>query len=96
MSYPSHYANGELGCANPASCPYEIVLETMNRANAQLAEGRRAKLRPWVQDFTLGGDPVYGPYQVSEQIRGANDGGGVGFALWNAGNEYTDGVDYSP
>lgn len=96
MAYPSHYSNGELGCANPASCPYEIVLETTRRGYAQFTSGQRAKLRAWVQDFTLAGDPPYGPREISAQIRGNNDGGGVGFCLWNAGNSYTDGVDYSP
>ncbi len=96
MAYPSHYSDGELGCANPASCPYEIVLETVKRGYAQLTSGQRAKLRAWVQDFTLAGDPVYGPREIGAQIRGNNDGGGVGFCLWNAGNTYTDGVDYSP
>lgn len=96
MAYPSHYSNGELGCANPASCPYEIVLETVNRAYAQLTSGQRVRIRTWVQDFTLGGDPVYGRYEVGEQVRGNNDGGGIGFLLWNAGNRYTDGVNYSP
>ena len=96
MAYPSHYSNGELGCANPAACPYEIVLETVNRAYAQFDSGQRAKIRTWVQDFTLGGDPAYGPYEVGEQVRANNDAGGIGFLLWNAGNRYTDGVDYSP
>jgi hypothetical protein len=96
MAYPSHYSNGELGCANPASCPYEIVLETVNRAYAQFNSGQRAKVRTWVQDFTLAGDPSYGPFEVGEQVRANNDAGGVGFLLWNAGNRYTDGVDYSP
>ena len=96
MAYPSHYTNGELGCANPASCPYEIVLETVNRAYAQFNAGQRAKVRTWVQDFTLSGDPDYGPFEVGEQVRANNDGGGIGFLLWNAGNRYTDGVNYSP
>lgn len=95
MSYPSHYTPGELGCANPNACPYEIVLETLERAQAQMAEGQRARLRPWVQDFDLG-DPPYGPVQVEAQIRAAWDGGAAGWCLWNAGNVYTTGVDYSP
>ncbi len=95
MAYPSHYSPGEQGCANPNTCPYKIVLETMNRAHLQMAEGQRAKLRPWLQDFDLG-EPPYGPYEVGEQVRAAFDGGAVGFLLWNAGNVYTNGVDYSP
>lgn len=96
MAYPSHYSRGEQGCANPASCPYAIVLETVRRAKLQMAEGQRARIRPWLQDFTLAGDPLYGPKEVEEQIRAAYDGGSVGYCLWNAGNVYTRGVDYSP
>jgi hypothetical protein len=95
MSYPSHYTPGELGCANPNACPYEIVLETLNRAHAQMTEGQRAILRPWVQDFDLGAPP-YGPPEVQAQILASWDGGAVGWCLWNAGNVYTQGVDYSP
>jgi hypothetical protein len=95
MSYPSHYTPGELGCANPNACPYEIVLETLNRAHAQMTEGQQAKLRPWVQDFDLGAPP-YGPLEVQAQILASWDAGGVGWCLWNAGNVYTQGVDYSP
>ncbi len=95
MSYPSHYSPGEQGCANPNDCPYTIVLETIKRAYTQMAEGQRAKVRPWLQDFDLG-EPPYGPKEIQEQIRAAHDGGAVGWCLWNAGNVYTDGVDYSP
>lgn len=95
MSYPSHYSPGELGCANPNACPYPIVLETVKRAYAQMTEGQRAKVRPWLQDFDLG-DPPYGPKEVEEEIKAAHEGGAVGWCLWNAGNVYTDGVDYSP
>ncbi len=95
MSYPSHYAPGEQGCANPAACPYIIVLETVKRGYAQMTEGQRAKVRPWLQDFDLG-EPSYGPKEVQEQIRAAHEAGAVGWCLWNAGNVYTDGVDYRP
>ncbi len=95
MAYPSHYSPGEQGCANPNACPYPIVLETLKRAHAQMSEGQRARLRPWLQDFDLG-VPPYGPTEVEAQIRAARDGGAVGWSLWNAGNVYTQGVDYSP
>ena len=95
MSYPSHYSPGEQGCANPNACPYIIVLETMKRAHEQMAGGQRAILRPWLQDFDLG-SPPYGPTEVEEQILAAQDGGAFGWCLWNAGNVYTDEVDYSP
>ncbi len=95
MAYPSHYSPGELGCANPNACPYEIVLETLRRAYAQMIEGQRSRLRPWLQDFDLG-PPAYGPAEVQAQILAAHDMGASGWLLWNAGNVYTTGVDYSP
>lgn len=95
MSYPSHYSPGELGCANPNTCPYEIVLETVLRAYSQMTGGQRAKVRPWLQDFDLG-SPPYGPAEVEAEIRASWDAGGVGWLLWNAGNQYTTGLDYSP
>ena len=52
--------------------------------------------RPADAAVVLAGDPDYGPTEIREQIRGNDDGGGVGFCLWNAGNRYTDGVDYTP
>lgn len=95
MSYPSHYSPGELGCPNPNACPYEIVLETLRLAHTQMSAGQRAELRPWLQDFDLGA-PLYGPAEVGAQIRAAQDGGAVGWCLWNAANVYTDGVNYRP
>jgi len=95
MAYPSHYSPGEQGCANPNACPYEIARETMLQAHGQMTGTQRAKVRPWLQDFDLGA-PDYGPAEVSAQIKGVWDGGGWGWCLWNAGNEYSYGVDYSP
>lgn len=95
MAYPSHYSPGELGCANPNACPYEIVRETVIRAYNQMTETQRALVRPWLQDFDLG-SPPYGPAEVAAQIQASWDGGGWGWCLWNAGNVYTQGVDYSP
>jgi len=95
MAYPSHYSPGEQGCANPNACPYEIVHETVIQAYGQMTQTQRARVRAWLQDFDLGA-PDYGPAEVAAQIKAAWDAGGWGWCLWNAGNEYTPGVDYSP
>jgi hypothetical protein len=95
MAYPSHYSPGELGCPNPTACPYEIILETLRLGYAQMTEGQRALLRPWLQDFTIS-NPPYGPAEIEAQIRATQEGGGVGWCLWNAANIYTDGVNYRP
>jgi hypothetical protein len=51
-------------------------------------EGKRAKMRPWLQDFKLGA--VYDKKMVLDQIQAARDAGVSGFSMWNARNVYTD------
>ncbi len=46
------------------------------------------KLRPWLQDFTLGA-PVYGTTEVKAQIKATYDVGLTSWLLWNASNNYT-------
>ncbi|MCU0494654.1 MAG: putative glycoside hydrolase, partial [Chloroflexaceae bacterium] len=94
MVYPSHFYNNELGFDNAAAHPYEIITESMKRGSV-LVEGKRAKLRPWLQDFTLIWVPKdqivrYGVKEVRAQIDAAdNYPGVVGWALWSADNLYT-------
>ena len=97
MVYPSHYANGYNGYANPAEYPYEVVHLSMQQAQArlvalQLANPNQtfAKLRPWVQDFDLGAD--YDSLMVQAQIQAAADALGQnfsGFLVWAPTNWYT-------
>ncbi len=49
---------------------------------------KRAKLRPWLQDFSLG-NPPYKAEQVKDQIRGTYDAGLTDWIMWNASNRYT-------
>lgn len=96
MVYPSHYPPGWKGFSNPAAHPYEVILLAMsegrNREMAwHLAAGRAtstpSKLRPWLQDFHLGG--TYGVAEVDAQIKAAYDAGLSSWMIWNAGNKYT-------
>ncbi|MBI4132831.1 MAG: hypothetical protein HY473_01965 [Candidatus Sungbacteria bacterium] len=54
---------------------------------------RRARLRPWLQDFNLGVDTSRGIYydakKVRAQIEAAEAAGASGWLLWNAENIYT-------
>src|SRR5699024_3870619 len=55
----------------------------------------------WIQDFSApwlgdGNYKEYGKEDVEAQIRGLNEAGVDEFLLWNASNEYTEGVDYKP
>src|SRR5699024_5790612 len=57
--------------------------------------------RPWIQDFTAswlgsGNYKEYGREEVEAQIRAWNESGIDGFVLWNASNNYTQKVDYTP
>jgi hypothetical protein len=51
-------------------------------------EGTGAKLRPWLQDFTL--RVPYTPAEVRAQITATEDLGIDEWLLWNARNRYTE------
>jgi hypothetical protein len=87
MIYPSHYPRGHLGLKNPAEHPYRIIYDASLRGMKRL-EGKRAKMRPWLQDFKLGA--VYDKKMIMDQIQAARDAGVSGFAMWNARNVYTE------
>ena len=99
MAYPSHYANGFEGFANPALFPYEVVKDTLDKSlvtlhtptSTQAVAAVQKKLRPWIQDFDLGA--VYDASKVEAQIKAARDANASGWMLWNARNVYTP-ADY--
>ena len=99
MVYPSHYPPKFLRFANPAEHPYEVIYYTMKSARERLMAfqdktgNRRANFRPWLQDFKLGAD--YTQAMVEAEIKATQDALGdyyKGFMLWNAGNNYHEGV----
>src|SRR6185503_7981639 len=47
------------------------------------------KIRPYLQDFSLG-QPAYGAPEVRAQIQAAYDAGVQDWVLWNAGSHYTE------
>ncbi len=97
MVYPSHYVNGFLGFANPADYPYEVIKNALDNARVRREAYSKsndtvmpAKIRPWLQDFTLGA--VYDAPMVSREIKAVTDSMGEdfnGFLLWNPSNIYT-------
>ena len=86
MVYPSHWAPGEYGVANPNAQPYDIVLRSLEDFQKDV-RGTGARVVPWLQDFSLGVD--YGPAQVDAQIQGARDAGIDEFLLWDPSVTYT-------
>jgi len=90
MVYPSHYALGSYGIANPNAAPYETVYHSLSDAVKRLnkVDGFKAEIRPWLQDFTLG-SPPYGAKEVRAQIRATYDAGLSEWILWDPANTYT-------
>ncbi|MCW5941212.1 MAG: putative glycoside hydrolase [Fimbriimonadaceae bacterium] len=86
MVYPSHYARGEYGIKDPTSSPYAIVLKSLGDYRRRLPD---KALRPWLQDFSLGG-VAYGAKEVRAQIKAARELGYSEYLLWNAKNRYTE------
>jgi len=90
MMYPSHYAAGHLGLANPAAAP-GVVIENGMKKGAPIFLGTRAKVRPWIQAFHLGA--VYDAEKIRAQIDAVERHTDAGWLLWNAANRYgTDGL----
>jgi hypothetical protein len=93
MVYPSGYHRGIPGVRNPVAQPYEIVKESVRLTRKRSAPGT-VQVRPWLQDFRdyAFDRRIFGVNEIRAQIRGARDGGAVGFMLWNPRNDYTGGA----
>lgn len=89
MVYPSHFANGWNGFANPAEHPYDVIKISMSKAveRAKALGVDPLKLRPWLQDFNLGA--TYTADMVRAQIKGTYDSGLDSWLMWSAANTYT-------
>jgi hypothetical protein len=87
MMYPSHYPSGHLGLSNPASNPY-AVFENGMKLGMPKFEGKRAKVRPWIQAFDLGA--VYDAEKIRAQIEVVEKYADAGWLMWNASNRYTE------
>jgi hypothetical protein len=91
MVYPSHYPPQFQGFANPAEHPYEVVYQSLIRAEKDL-KNTKTKLRPWLQDFDLGAK--YTGEMIKLQKKASYDSKSFGWLLWNASNRYTsEGLD---
>ncbi|MGN8644602.1 putative glycoside hydrolase [Gracilibacillus sp. HCP3S3_G5_1] len=101
MIYPSHWTP-YFGIDFPDKEPYRLVNEYAKVENEVLgALDNPPVSRPWIQDFEapwLYSGPTfqYGVEEVEAQIRALNENGIDEFLIWNAGNTYTEGVDYTP
>jgi hypothetical protein len=89
MVYPSHYSPGEYNLEDPNAVPGETVTQSLLDFQRAL-EGRKARLTPWLQDFSLG--RTYTIDDVRSQIQAARSLGTHGFLLWNAEGVYNAAV----
>lgn len=101
MIYPSHWTP-YFGIDFPDKEPYRIVTEYAKVENELLGKLENPPVsRPWIQDFEApwlyNGPPTpYGKKEVEAQIKALNENGIKEFLIWNAGNVYTENVDYIP
>jgi hypothetical protein len=87
MLYPSHYTKGNYGIRDPEKDPYRTVKLSVEDAKRRI-NGTRARLRPWIQDFSL--RVRYTPAHVRAQIKALEEEGVHEFLLWNASNRYSE------
>jgi hypothetical protein len=87
MVYPSHYRSGEHGLDDPSAEPGLTVSRSLLHFRREL-RGRKAKLIPWLEDFSLGRART--PEEVRAQIEAARNAGATGYMLWNPLGEYTE------
>jgi hypothetical protein len=90
MVYPSHYQRGVYGASSPNAAPYHMVRRALQdglRRSRAIDSTGTAEIRPYLQAFTLG-KPRYGPFEVREQIRAAEELGIRSWVLWNPGSRY--------
>jgi hypothetical protein len=86
MVYPSHFNRGEYGIDDPNAWPGRTVSRSLNDFQ-QALEGRKVRLTPWLQDFSLG--RTYTIDDVRLQIAAARRMGADGFLLWNPEGVYS-------
>lgn len=99
MIYPSHWTS-YFGIEKPDTEPYRLVIEYARVENQVLGALENPPVsRPWLQDFEApwlysGPAKQYGKAEVEAQIKALYENGIDEFLLWNAGNVYTENVDY--
>jgi hypothetical protein len=84
MVYPSHYRRWNYGLAEPNKEPYKVVYFALANALKKIPV---KKLRPWLQDFSLG--YKYGKDEVAAQIQACHDNKVNNWLLWNPRCVYT-------
>ncbi|MDB4984560.1 MAG: hypothetical protein JWM20_739 [Patescibacteria group bacterium] len=102
MIYPSHYAPGTYGLKDPGAQPYALIMAALKGAKTKIdkfqadpnisaetkASVTYSKIRPWLQDFSIGRDH-YTAEMVSAQMKATYDSGIQSWLMWDPSNKYT-------
>ncbi|WP_047982383.1 putative glycoside hydrolase [Ornithinibacillus contaminans] len=105
MIYPSHWSNNYFDIPLPDAEPYRLTEEYAKVENEVLGKLENPPVsRPWIQDFEAPwiysgtGIPTtqYGKAEVEAQIKALQDNGIQEYLIWNAGNTYSENVDFTP
>lgn len=86
MLYPSHFNRGFDGFDSPADEGYHFYHKGAQRV-LELSEKPGMVVRPWLQAFRWR-VTNYNEDYIRDQIKGNHEGGGLGWMMWNAGNDY--------
>ena len=86
MLYPSHFNAGFDGFKKPADEGFYFY-DVGSRKVLEKAAGHDVVVRPWLQAFKWRVSN-YNQHYIREQVRGTYAGGGLGWLMWNAGNQY--------
>ena len=90
MVYPSHFDPTSIDVGGePNDFPYDTVHLAV-KLGLKKMPGYETKMRPWLQDFTLGGMSAYGADQVDAQIKASEELDTSGWMLWNPNSEFTE------
>ncbi|MFN0074351.1 MAG: putative glycoside hydrolase [Chloroflexota bacterium] len=96
MIYPSTFGAGLPGMLNfpgVINDPYRTVYETVVRA-VRRTDGQRARIRPWLQyfdDYPWQTRKRYDDPEIRAQIRASDEGGALGWMLWDPTNRFDRG-----
>lgn len=87
MLYPSHFAPGFAGFANPADHPQALVPAALRNLKT-LSSGRALSISPWLQAFDLSVTTYDAAYVRSSMEAARNSG--TGFLFWNSTGRYQE------
>jgi hypothetical protein len=80
MIYPSHYADGWIGLADPNDHPAAVTGDALDSGMPRLAA--TAVMRPWLQAFGWSSAQILSAVEAAEER-------GIGWLLWNAAGNYS-------